>query len=291
MKRKEIISEINLGDYLTKSSAARKKAEISAILGRSPEEKEKSLATFNKRDKGIERARSRFEKQQKADIENRLAKDIAELPRLRAEYEEMKDRYKSLGGSSWQYADRDQNLTDQEREARSIEGAMNALWRRINAAEKARKEGIEEGSLERKASPEKIKHRIIAVAHDWGDDWGEDPETAIEIAKMYKLDPEFVQRVLSGQDQDIEETGTDQTTQQKVTRVDPATGTAELTDPTGKITKVKTTDLQSDPKDPTGKRLQATVSAPDNQIKPGAPVAVTTKATEEVNLLKKLAGL
>jgi hypothetical protein len=58
----------------------------------------------------------------------------------------MKAEYKSLGGSNWQYADREQNLTDREREARSMEGPMNNLWRTISAAEKAQtSQGAAEG--------------------------------------------------------------------------------------------------------------------------------------------------
>lgn len=72
--------------------------------------------------------------------------------------------------------------------------------------------------------------------------------------------------------------GTDVVSQQKVKSINPD-GSAELQDPTGKITKVKQTDLQPDPKDPTGQKLQATVSAPENKLKPGAEVNVTTKAT------------
>jgi hypothetical protein len=49
----------------------------------------------------------------------------------------MKAEYKSLGGSNWQYADRDQNLTDAERKARGMESSMNSLWRQIQHAEKA----------------------------------------------------------------------------------------------------------------------------------------------------------
>lgn len=87
--------------------------------------------------------------------------------------------------------------------------------------------------------------------------------------------------------------------QQRVTKVN-SDGTTELTDPTGKITKVKSTDLQSDPADPTGKKLQATVSAPVKQIQPGAQVSVTTasesfrnhsKLSNDLDVIKKLSGL
>lgn len=81
--------------------------------------------------------------------------------------------------------------------------------------------------------------------------------------------------------------GTDMISQQKIKSVSP--DKVELQAPDGKITAVKPTDLQTDPKDPTGKKLQATVSAPKNQLDPGVAVDVTTKATIE-NILK-LAGL
>jgi hypothetical protein len=119
---------------------------MGAMFARDPAEREKNLATFNKREKGLNRLKARDEKSRKAAADKKQADDIAALPQLKAEYEDMKDKYKSLGGSNWQYADREQNLTDREREARSMEGPMNNLWRRINAAEKAQKsEGIAEG--------------------------------------------------------------------------------------------------------------------------------------------------
>lgn len=72
--------------------------------------------------------------------------DVDKLPELKAEYEAMRAEYKALGGSDWQYADREQNLTDRERKARSMEGPMNNLWRQIQAAEKAQgQQGVAEG--------------------------------------------------------------------------------------------------------------------------------------------------
>jgi hypothetical protein len=59
----------------------------------------------------------------------------------------MKKEYESLGGSNWQYADRDQNLTDAERRARSLESPMQHLLQRIRSAEQAQ-QGLAEGSLE-----------------------------------------------------------------------------------------------------------------------------------------------
>ncbi len=90
-----------------------------------------------KREKGMDRAGDKIIARKKAEDDRRMAMLIAKLPELKAEYARMKAEYKSLGGSDWQYADRDQNLTDAERRARDMEGAMNNLWRQISAAERA----------------------------------------------------------------------------------------------------------------------------------------------------------
>jgi hypothetical protein len=71
-------------------------------------------------------------------------KDFANLDQLEAEYAKMKDEYQSLGGSNWQYADREQNLSASERKARSMEDVLRALWSRI---QRAKKQGMAEGSL------------------------------------------------------------------------------------------------------------------------------------------------
>ena len=66
--------------------------------------------------------------------------DARNLPQLKAEYEEMKKKYEALGGSNWQYADREQNLSSAEREARSMEPALRNLASKIARAEKAQGE-------------------------------------------------------------------------------------------------------------------------------------------------------
>lgn len=63
--------------------------------------------------------------------------DAGKLAELEAELAAMKEKYQSLGGSNWQYADREQNLTDREREARGMEPALNRLSARVSAAKKA----------------------------------------------------------------------------------------------------------------------------------------------------------
>jgi hypothetical protein len=155
MKRNEIIGEVSLGNYRDKALKQKAQSQMGAMFAKDPEERKKNLATFNKREKGLNRLKARDEKSRKADADKKQAADIAALPQLKAEYEGMKDKYKSLGGSNWQYADREQNLTDREREARSMEGPMNNLWRRINAAEKAQKS--ESANISERVTPEWIE--------------------------------------------------------------------------------------------------------------------------------------
>ena len=71
-----------------------------------------------------------------AKADDAKAQDHANLGNLEAEYKKMKAEYEALGGSNWQYADREQNLSDRERKARSMEHGLNALANRIHHAKK-----------------------------------------------------------------------------------------------------------------------------------------------------------
>lgn len=101
-----------------------------------------------------ERERSRqilAQRQQEREEQARQAAldDARDLGDLKDEYKKMRELYQSLGGSNWQYADREQNLTDAERQARAMEPEMNRLAARIRAAEqvisKENTQGIREG--------------------------------------------------------------------------------------------------------------------------------------------------
>ncbi len=137
------VAEISTGDYYKKATMQRAQAGMGAGFARSPEEREKNLAIYNKRDKGLNRLKDRNEKARAADQQRQMADLVARLPELEAEYERMRAEYKSLGGSDWQYADREQNLTPGERKARDMEGPMNNIWRQIQAAKKH--QGVAEG--------------------------------------------------------------------------------------------------------------------------------------------------
>ena len=143
-----VLNEISQGDYREKALKQKAQSQMGAMFNNDPEKKAKDLATFYKRERGLNRLKARDEVTRKTAADKQMADNIAKLPELKAEYERMKAEYKSLGGSNWQYADREQNLTDRERQARSMEGPMNNLWRTISAAEKAQKsQGVAEGDV------------------------------------------------------------------------------------------------------------------------------------------------
>ena len=69
--------------------------------------------------------------------------DRAQLTELKAQYEQMKAEFESLGGNSYQYADREQNLSANERKARDMVPGLQRLGSRIARAEKGLTEGFD----------------------------------------------------------------------------------------------------------------------------------------------------
>ena len=140
------VAEVSLGDYRKKATMQKAQSQMGAMFNNDPEKQKQHQATFDKREKGLNRLRARDEVARKTTADKQMADNIAKLPELKAEYERMKAEYTSLGGSNWQYADREQNLTDRERKARGMESSMNNLWRTISAAEKTQKnQSVDEG--------------------------------------------------------------------------------------------------------------------------------------------------
>lgn len=80
--------------------------------------KQKSMADVKARD-------------EKALAESR-AKDKADLPNLQKRYADLSAIHEK--GKTWQYADRDQHMTEDERRAREVSGDMQRLGVRINRA-------------------------------------------------------------------------------------------------------------------------------------------------------------
>ena len=60
------------------------------------------------------------------------AKDKADLPNLKKRHAELSEIYEK--GKNYQYADRDQNMTADERRAREVSGELQRLGARINTA-------------------------------------------------------------------------------------------------------------------------------------------------------------
>jgi hypothetical protein len=73
----------------------------------------------------------------KAESQKRLKQDIAGLSGLEKQHQAMKAKYESLGGSGYKMADREQNLSPAEREARDMETELGRLSSRIQAAKKS----------------------------------------------------------------------------------------------------------------------------------------------------------
>jgi LysM repeat protein len=82
----------------------------------------------------LKQAHAQRQGKEKSERKARVEQDRARLPELQAEYQAMKDEYAQLGGGSYQYADSEQNLSDQERRARDMELSLKRLANRIHDA-------------------------------------------------------------------------------------------------------------------------------------------------------------
>jgi len=131
MKMNELVE--SLADDFMKM--AREKGMNLRVAGTPEQEKQRTMDMLAKR-----RAEQEHRNREAA------GQDHANLHQLEAEYEKMKNEYKSLGGSSWQYADREQNLTASERKARSMEDDLNRLHARIVRARKHGEQGMSESA-------------------------------------------------------------------------------------------------------------------------------------------------
>jgi len=135
MKINEILKEQGVTEtsFADQIMAAAKAAGLNARVAGTPEQERARTQQML-----AQRAKERQEREQQAALA-----DIEKLPELKTKYEEMKKLYRSLGGSNWQYADREQNLSDAERKARSMEPELNRLAAQIHRAEQS--QGVAEG--------------------------------------------------------------------------------------------------------------------------------------------------
>lgn len=80
-------------------------------------------------------------KQESENAEREAAKrDAADLPNLKKRHAEMEATYNK--GKNYEYADREQNLSDEERSARDVKGGMMNLAQRIH---NVKKHGFKQG--------------------------------------------------------------------------------------------------------------------------------------------------
>lgn len=120
----QLFNESSLADQMM---ALAKSRGMNPRLAGTPEQEKQRTA-----DMMAQRAKDR-----EAQAQQSAQADASNLESLKAEYQQMKASYESLGGSNWQYADREQNLSDSERRARNMEPELNRLAARIAAAEKS----------------------------------------------------------------------------------------------------------------------------------------------------------
>jgi len=93
---------------------------------KTPEEAKADREAFKQESMAKVKARN-----EKSRAEGR-AKDKADLPNLQKRYAELSEIYEK--GKNYPYADRDQNMTADERRAREVSGEMQRLIARINTA-------------------------------------------------------------------------------------------------------------------------------------------------------------
>ena len=111
---------------MLESSPATKKAVAEAL-------RKMELGISDKRKTREDTDAMMAERRKKAEAERAesMKRDAPNLPAMEKQHAEMRSKYQKLGGSNWQYADREQNLTANEREARGMEQEMNRLGARI----------------------------------------------------------------------------------------------------------------------------------------------------------------
>ena len=114
--------------------------------------------------------------QAKAERQQKIQQDIENLPDLISQYNDMETEYESMGGSNWQYADNEQNLSDEERRARNMETSMRQLADRIHTAKTAKNKGLAEGDSG-------AKYKVRSIGHDAKGDYYISPSTGKKVYK------------------------------------------------------------------------------------------------------------
>jgi len=153
---------------------------------------------FNVRKVGTpdqERQRTQDMMAQRKQAETEKLKGV-DLAALQAKYDEMSKQYQALGGSNWQYADREQNLTASERQARSMSSELSRLSSYIHAVKQAQNiaedHSTATGGWGQGARPAiDVSSKLSGAGHDdavhENPDWYNDEANSMTTAQLKSL--------------------------------------------------------------------------------------------------------
>jgi hypothetical protein len=198
MKLRELIAENDMVSFFKNLQKTDPKFKNLRIHG-DPEHDELRRQDQEKRDAERQAAHKRDQ--------DAVAHDHSNLHHLEAKYAKMKAEYNRLGGSGWQYADREQNLTSNERKARSMEHGLNQLHARIARAKKHGEQGVAEEMEPEGDTMKNSLHTIIRVAthlnkrldaNDQFPEWVSEKIGAITAMMVSVMDYEISNQELHG---------------------------------------------------------------------------------------------
>ena len=133
MLNDEQMDEISLGDYRKKAGVNKAMSQADKFFGRDdPEKVAHADRTIANRDRGMARADHRAEKQRQAMP--KYEPPAVDPVELAAKLAKMKERFKHLGGTSYQYADR---MSDNDREAENLHRAIQHIERQLGESASA----------------------------------------------------------------------------------------------------------------------------------------------------------
>lgn len=271
MKRKEVLSEISLGNYVKKATQSKAMSQMDKAFGY-PGDHDSNIA---KREKGLMRAKRRGDAKMAAMRKDATANEPskeelhAKLRQLRKEFD-----------PNYEYSD-DYSFWSKQK---SIADQMASIERKLRGLDEGADNELKQYLM--KDVYDKLKHlnQMYTKAKQLGDS---DMMSKIKVAmakvaaKKAKLASELGISEAELDEMNAPTTGIKQ--QGKIQKVNPD-GTADVVDPTGTVHKINQKDIAPDSTDPT--KLNANVPKP--KIQAGTSVGLTM---EEMDTLKKLAGL
>ena len=127
MLSEEQMDEISLGNYRKKATVNKAMAQANKFFDRdNPEKVADADRTIAKRERGLGRADHRAEKQRQAMP--KYEPPAVDPVEMQARLAKMKERFRRLGGTSYQYADR---MSDDDREAENLHRAIQHIEQQL----------------------------------------------------------------------------------------------------------------------------------------------------------------